>query len=32
MNEHKIAQLVVEDDNKYMGLIHMHNIINEGLA
>ena len=32
MNEHKITQLVVEDDNKYMGLIHMHNIINEGLA
>ena len=32
MNEHKITQLVVEDDNKYKGLIHMHNIINEGLA
>ena len=32
MNEHKINQLVVEDDNKYIGLIHMHNIINEGLA
>ncbi len=32
MNEHKITQLVVEDDNKYLGLIHMHNIINEGLA
>ena len=32
MNEHKITQLVVEDDNKYMGIIHMHNIINEGLA
>ena len=32
MNEHKITQLVVEDDNKYMGLIHMHNIINEGLS
>ncbi len=32
MNQHKITQLVVEDDNKYMGLIHMHNIINEGLA
>ncbi len=32
MNEHKITQLVVEDNNKYMGLIHMHNIINEGLA
>ena len=32
MNEHKITQLIVEDDNKYMGLIHMHNIINEGLA
>ena len=32
MNEHKITQLVVEDDNKYIGLIHMHNIINEGLA
>ena len=32
MNEHKITHLVVEDDNKYMGLIHMHNIINEGLA
>lgn len=32
MNDHKITQLVVEDNNKYMGLIHMHNIINEGLA
>jgi len=32
MNQHKITQLVVEDDNKYIGLIHMHNIINEGLA
>lgn len=32
MNQHKITQLVVEDDNKYKGLIHMHNIINEGLA
>ena len=32
MNQHKITQLVVEDDNKYIGLIHMQNIINEGLA
>ena len=32
MNQHKITQLVVEDDNKYIGLIHMLNIINEGLA
>ncbi len=32
MNKHKINQLVVEDNDKYTGLIHMHNIINEGLT
>ena len=32
MNQKKISQLVVVKNNDYAGLIHLHNIINEGLA
>ena len=31
MNENKISQIVVTDNNNYSGLIHIHNILNEGL-
>jgi arabinose-5-phosphate isomerase len=32
MNQKKISQLVVVKNDDYAGLIHLHNIINEGLA
>jgi arabinose-5-phosphate isomerase len=31
MNKNKITQIVVTKDNVYSGLIHLHNILNEGL-
>ena len=31
MNENKISQIVVTDNNNYSGLIHIHNILDEGL-
>jgi arabinose-5-phosphate isomerase len=31
MNKNKISQIVVTKDNVYSGLIHLHNILNEGL-
>lgn len=31
MNKNKITQIVVTEDNVYSGLIHLHNILNEGL-
>ena len=27
-----ISQLLVVDNNQYQGVIHLHNLINEGLA
>jgi arabinose-5-phosphate isomerase len=32
MNKNKITQLVVVDNGMYTGLIHLHNIIKEGLV
>ena len=32
MNKNKITQLVVVDNDIYIGLIHLHNIIKEGLV
>jgi arabinose-5-phosphate isomerase len=32
MNENKITQLIVEDNNTYTGIIHLHNILNEGIS
>ena len=32
MNKNKITQLVVVDNGIYIGLIHLHNIIKEGLV
>jgi arabinose-5-phosphate isomerase len=32
MNSNKITQLIVEDEKKYLGIIHLHNIINEGIS
>ena len=32
MNKNKITQLVVVDNGMYIGLIHLHNIIKEGLV
>ena len=32
MNHNKITQLVVVKDGHYVGLIHLHNLINEGLV
>ncbi len=31
MNKNKITQIVVTEDDVYSGLIHLHNILNEGL-
>jgi len=32
MKEHSISQLLVEDENQYAGMIHLHDLIREGLA
>ena len=31
MNSNKITQLIVEDNKTYTGIIHLHNILNEGI-
>jgi arabinose-5-phosphate isomerase len=31
MEKHQISQLLVEDDNKYIGVIHIHDLIKEGI-
>ncbi len=32
MEENKITQLIVVDNNKYKGIIHLHDILNEGIV
>ena len=32
MNSNKITQLIVENEKKYIGIIHLHNILNEGIS
>ena len=32
MEENKITQLIVVDQNKYKGIIHLHDILNEGIV
>lgn len=32
MNKNKITQLIVQDKDNYIGIIHLHNILNEGLS
>ena len=32
MNSNKITQLIVEDEKKYIGIVHLHNILNEGIS
>ena len=32
MNKNKITQLIVQDNDNYIGIIHLHNILNEGLS
>ena len=32
MKKNKITQLIVEDNNNYTGIIHIHNIIKEGIS
>ncbi len=32
MENHKITQLVVTDNDKYLGLIHLHDILKEGIV
>ena len=31
MRKHDISQLVVEDNNKYAGIIHLHDLVKEGI-
>jgi arabinose-5-phosphate isomerase len=31
MRRHNISQLVVEDNNKYAGIIHLHDLVKEGI-
>lgn len=31
MRKHNISQLVVEDNNKYAGIIHLHDLVKEGI-
>jgi arabinose-5-phosphate isomerase len=31
MRQHDITQLVVKKDNSYLGIIHLHDLIREGL-
>jgi len=32
MESHKITQLIVTEDNKYAGMIHLHDILKEGIV
>ena len=32
MEQHNISQLVVVDGNKYVGIVHIHEIIKEGVV
>ena len=32
MEENKITQLTVVDENKYIGIIHLHDLLNEGIV
>lgn len=32
MEQHKITQLLVVEDNKYLGVIHIHDILREGIV
>ena len=32
MKEHNITQLLIVDNKNYMGIIHMHDILKEGIA
>ncbi len=32
MQENRISQLLVVDGKKYMGIVHLHNLINEGIV
>jgi len=32
MKEHSITQLIVHDDNKYLGAVHLHDFLREGLV
>jgi arabinose-5-phosphate isomerase len=31
MRKHNISQLVVEDNKKYAGIIHLHDLVKEGI-
>lgn len=31
LRKHSITQLIVEEDGKYLGIIHLHNLVKEGL-
>ena len=31
MEEHNITQLLVMDEKKYLGIVHLHDILNEGI-
>lgn len=31
LRKHSITQLIVEEDGKYLGMIHLHNLVKEGL-
>jgi arabinose-5-phosphate isomerase len=31
MQEKEISQIIVEDSNSYMGIVHIHDILNEGI-
>jgi len=32
MREHSITQLIVEDDSRYLGMVHLHDLIREGIV
>jgi arabinose-5-phosphate isomerase len=32
MEDYKITQLVVEDNHAYKGIIHLHDVLKEGIA
>ena len=32
MKSNEISQLIVEDENKYAGVIHIHDLIREGIV
>jgi arabinose-5-phosphate isomerase len=31
MQKKEISQIIVEDSNSYMGIVHIHDILNEGI-